>query len=147
MNIFILDKSLVHDYETKIKNQIDKEDSGLDVICKETISIDPHTQGKIKFGIACQPKSKNGFWLLPRSSIYKTPLRMANSIGLIDYGYRGEIMAVVDNISNETFNINKGDVYFQLCLPSLECFETSIVDYITDTKRGTGGFGSTGLRV
>ena len=42
------------------------------------------------------------YMLVPRSSISKTPLRMANSIGIIDAGYRGEIMAAVDNISKAT---------------------------------------------
>ncbi|SVA76917.1 uncharacterized protein METZ01_LOCUS129771, partial [marine metagenome] len=45
---------------------------------------------------------------MPRSSIAKTPLRLCNSIGLIDGGYRGEIMAVVDNIKKESYTVEPG---------------------------------------
>lgn len=76
-----------------------KGDSGVDIFCHEEQVI--HTAGqKIKFGIHCAMVNDSGefvsYILMPRSSISKTPLRMSNSIGLIDSSYRGELMAPVD---------------------------------------------------
>lgn len=87
--------------------------------------------------------------LIPRSSISKTPLRLANSIGLLDSGYRGEVLAAVDVF--EPYDIKHGQRLFQICqhnfLPwNNICFVESVdqLPKATDT-RGGGGFGSTGL--
>lgn len=84
------------------------------------------------------------YYLYPRSSISKTPLRMSNSTGIIDAGYRGEIIAKVDNLSSSDYNIEKGTRLFQICDASLEPIELDVVDSLSDTTRGDGGFGSTG---
>jgi dUTPase len=84
------------------------------------------------------------FWLLPRSSISRTPLRMANSVGLIDAGYRGPIMAVCDG----SYNVSANERLFQLAAPDLLPWgEIRVVSEIPGgpTVRGTGGFGSTGV--
>lgn len=102
-----------------------------------------------------------GFYLYPRSSISKTRMRLANSVGIIDAGYRGDIIAAVDTIglfgSNDIWHIwketlspiKKYDRYFQLCAPDLSAFLVHIVDTEaelgTPTIRGQGGFGSTGV--
>ena len=100
--------------------------------------------------------SASGYYLYPRSSIVKTPFRLSNSVGIIDSGYRGEIMAVVDNI-NAANNDMKMSItqymppmsrMFQICSPTLEPFMVKIVDSeekLGLTERGSGGFGSTGL--
>ena len=98
-----------------------------------------------------------GYYLYPRSSIVKTPFRLSNSVGIIDSGYRGEIMAVVDNIDSAN-NDMKACIrkymtpmtrMFQICSPTLEPFFVEIVDTEealgSSTERGNGGFGSTGL--
>jgi hypothetical protein len=103
----------------------------------------------------CMPSALNGdgmfraYWMLPRSSISKTPMQLANSVGLIDAGYRGELMAVVRYIdkTTNTFTVNEGDRYFQLASPDLLPWDKVIVvDEIPGgpTVRGEGGFGSTG---
>ena len=85
-------------------------------------------------GIACeayrnQEDKENmrncAFYLYPRSSISRTPIRMSNSVGIIDSGYRGELMVVVDNINidGEPFVIKKGTRLFQICAPDLAPFE------------------------
>jgi dUTP pyrophosphatase len=86
------------------------------------------------------------YWLLPRSSISKSPLRLANSVGLIDAGYRGPLLAMVD--SAREFSIGLGDRYFQLAAPDLVAFDDiRVVDELPGgaTLRGAGGFGSTGI--
>jgi dUTP pyrophosphatase len=88
-------------------------------------------------------------------------MRLANSVGIIDAGYRGDLIAAVDTIGlfgstdiwhiwKETLSpINKYDRYFQVCAPDLSPFLVHIVmneaDLGQPTARGTGGFGSTGV--
>jgi dUTP pyrophosphatase len=102
-----------------------------------------------------------GFYLYPRSSISKTRMRLANSVGIIDAGYRGDLIAAVDTIGlfgsadiwhvwKETLSpIKKYDRYFQVCAPDLSPFMVHIVDTTQElsppTARGQGGFGSTGV--
>ena len=74
----------------------------------------------------------------------KTPIRLANSVGIIDAGYRGNLMAVVDNISIEAYNIQKKDRLFQICDRHLEPIHLSLVEELSDSERGNNGFGSTG---
>ena len=66
-------------------------DAGLDLYVLEDITFQPGETKPIKLGISCEPEDGRAYYLFPRSSISKTPLRMSNSIGLIDGGYRGEI--------------------------------------------------------
>ena len=98
----------------------------------------------------------SGYYLYPRSSIVKTPFRLSNSVGIIDSGYRGEIMAVVDNINSESNDIKTYlsqymqpmSRMFQICSPTLQPFMVHIVDSeekLGVTERGSGGFGSTGV--
>jgi dUTPase len=107
------------------------------------------------------PAPACGFYLYPRSSISKTRMRLANSVGIIDAGYRGDLIAAVDTIglfgSNDIWHvwketlspIKKYDRYFQVCAPDLSPFLVHIVETEaelgTPTTRGTGGFGSTGV--
>ena len=88
-------------------------DAGLDlyVINEQTIQSGETTL--IHLQIACETQDGRPYLLMPRSSIAKTPLRLCNSIGLIDGGYRGEIMAVVDNIKKEPVS------YTHLTLPTI----------------------------
>ena len=91
--------------------------------------------------------------LLPRSSIYKTPFRLCNSIGLIDAGYRGEVKAMADNLNPEeetTMRYDAGSRLFQICqhnfLPWNRIVLTDELPSPPDS-RGSGGFGSTGLQL
>ena len=85
------------------------------------------------------------YWMLPRSSLSKTPLRLANSVGLIDAGYRGTLLAAVDVMARHVVEANTR--LFQIAAPDLLPFDKIwIVDEIPGgpTARGAGGFGSTG---
>ena len=94
--------------------------------------------------IACENLDNKAYYLFPRSSISKTPLRLANSIGLIDGGYRGELIGMVDNIYDEDYQIKRGERYFQLVAVDSSPIEFELVDILSDSSRGEGGFGSTG---
>ena len=119
-------------------------DSGYDLIVCSDYTVEPWQTCKIPLGIAAEPADTNsGYYLYPRSSISKTPLGLANSVGIIDAGYRGEICAVVRNYSNIPYQIKKGDKLFQLCAPDLKPLVIKIVNELNSSIRGSGGFGST----
>ena len=61
-------------------------DAGLDLYVIEDVQINPNETKLIKLGISCEPIDGRAYYLMPRSSISKTPLRMSNSFGLIDGG-------------------------------------------------------------
>jgi len=85
----------------------------------------------------------SAFYLYPRSSISSTPLRLANSVGIIDSGYRGEIKACFD--CGEPYTLKKNQRVVQVCTPTLEPMYVQVVNALTSTIRGQGGFGSTGV--
>jgi len=124
-------------------------DSGLDLFCPETVTINPGETVKINLQINCEAlhdtieNTNVSYYLYPRSSIIKTPLRLANSVGIIDAGYRGDIIACVDNIKSESYTVNKGDRLFQICSGNLEPIQFQLVYDLYNTQRGSGGFGST----
>ena len=86
------------------------------------------------------------YYMYPRSSIYKSGVMMANSVGVIDRSYRGVIKAPVTNLNEFTYpNVTKGTRVTQLCAPDLgHIREIKIVTSLPETSRGSGGFGSTG---
>ena len=119
-------------------------DAGLDlfVINEQTISAGETTL--IHLQIACENTENRPYLVMSRSSIGKTPLRLANAVGLIDAGYRGEIMAVVDNIKKEDYTVEPGQRLFQLVAMDGAPIYFELVEELSDTTRGGGGFGSTG---
>ena len=119
-------------------------DAGLDLYVLEEQIFIPGETKLIKLGVSCEPEDGKAYFLLSRSSISKTPLRLANSIGLIDGGYRGEIMAPCDNIKDFEYKVEKGQRLFQLVAADCSPISYEIVESLSDTSRGSGGFGSTG---
>ena len=142
----LLIKTLNKKAENMYKNHghFHNGDAGLDLYTLEDISFSSGETKKIKLGISCEPKDGKAYYLFPRSSISKTPLRLSNSIGLIDGGYRGEIMASCDNIKDFDCIVKKGDRLFQLVAADSSPISYTLVDSLSDTTRGSGGFGSTG---
>lgn len=160
-----------------------KGDAGVDLYNSNNIILNNHVgynQYKIDFMIQCEvvknyldkndkiDKSINvSYLLVPRSSIVKTPFRMSNSIGIIDAGYRGNIMAYVDRLestdsylsytkvcdpshlpspmANCSDIIRENERLFQIVLPNLKPIDRiEIVEELSSSTRGAGGFGSTG---
>ena len=144
-------KSMYHDYATAEANARREErgDAGLDLYCPGNLEIMPGQTKCIDFKIQCEGLSDSDarnvcYYLYPRSSISKTPFRLANSVGIIDAGYRGNLMAMVDNTSKEVQTIQKGTRLFQICGRYLEPIHLELVELLSDSDRGNDGFGSTG---
>jgi dUTP pyrophosphatase len=83
--------------------------------------------------------------IVPRSSTgFKTPLRLANSVGIIDSDYRGELGLIFTNTNKESFQIKKGDRLAQGFLSPIINIEIQEAQELSQTDRGSGGIGSTG---
>jgi len=124
--------------------------SGFDIFIPNQVDIEPNiTSVFLNAGIKCEMKYHgvpSAFYLYPRSSFSKTPLMMANHVGIIDSGYRGNLIGAVRNLSQESYRIESNVRLFQVCHPSLCRIVVNLVkeDDLTQTARGEGGFGSTG---
>ena len=139
-------KCMYHDDATDEAN-INRErrgDAGLDLFVVEDQIIPAKSTQPIPLQIACENLDNKAYYLFPRSSISKTPLRLANSIGLIDGGYRGELIGMVDNIYDKDFHIKRGERYFQLVAVDSSPIDFELVEELSESSRGKGGFGSTG---
>ena len=128
-------------------------DAGFDLFTPHSINIDSGTYGnKIDHGIKCAMtfnEIPTAFYLYPRSSTgSKTPLRLSNSVGIIDSGYRGNIIALFDNFTEKNYNVSSNDRLVQICGPNImyPIYPVMInsIEELGITSRGTGGFGSTG---
>ena len=113
-----------------------------DVQCEELTKIDYDTRIQT-FCVTETRKFPCGMKLYPRSSIIKTPLRLANSVGVIDAGYRGNIMAMFD--CYDTHTVVAGSRVVQLCASSLLPIYVSFVNHLSESNRGNNGFGSSGI--
>jgi dUTP pyrophosphatase len=123
----------------------------------------------IDFGVACAAKlyrthvipnsptnvltnNNTGYYMYPRSSLCKSTLRLANSVGIIDSGYRGNLKGFFDVIPMGNGRTTANEVAFgnritQICAPGLQPIYVVLVDSreeLGETSRGSGGFGSTG---
>lgn len=122
-------------------------DAGYDLRARKETSVFPQDTELIPTGVCVEiPVGYVGL-LFPRSSISNTPLRMANSVGVIDSGFTGEIKVPLYNTSEvEIRDIEQYDKIAQLVIVPLADVSLEIVDELADTERGTGGFGSTGIK-
>ena len=101
--IEIVDESVREHYQNWISHH--KGDAGLDIIFPQTTTIKPGQTQLVPLGIKCWSPEKKSYFMFPRSSIYKTPLLLANSVGIIDAGYTGEIKAPLYN-RNTDYTMN-----------------------------------------
>lgn len=142
---------LIKPFSLEVKQMYDNHDhfhdgdAGLDLFVVHQQTIEAGETAMIHLQIACENTDNNPYFLMSRSSIGKTPLRQCNAVGLIDAGYRGEIMAVVDNVKSEPYTVEPGQRLFQLVAMDGSPIHFKLVDELSETTRGDGGFGSTGM--
>lgn len=134
---------IVNEY-AQLPTRGSKDAAGVDLYCPFHIKVPADSQKKIPLGIAVEiPKEHMGL-LVPRSSMSKTPLRCANSVGVIDADYRGEISIVYENVSCEDYTIFRGDRIAQLIIVPIAVVDVEEAQTLSETERGAGGYGSTG---
>jgi dUTPase len=177
-------REAANNHNNKLYNNPEHIDAGFDLFapggpdCRDDNTYEPSTLrfygpnwkdhnpvNKLNLRVICSAKiftdtGKNyntGYYMYPRSSLSKTRLRLANSTGIIDAGYRGHLMGMFDvvNIPDDfsddidaDFFGQKYERYLQICAPGLFPIIVEIVDSKeelgSETERGSGGFGSSG---
>lgn len=123
-------------------------DAGLDLRANVDIDIAPFERKLVPTGLAIAiPEGFAGF-VQPRSGLaLKVGLSMANTPGLIDSHYRGELKVIAVNLdANETIHISEGERIAQLVIQRVPVVTLMEVDELDKTDRGTGGFGSSGVQ-
>jgi len=122
------------------------DDAGLDLCANADVEVLAGERAMIPTGIAVAIPDGHAGLVLPRSGLAsKRGLTLANAPGLIDSGYRGEVMVAAVNLDRtEAVKIARGDRVAQLVVVALPAVEPTWVSDLPATQRGEDGFGSTG---
>lgn len=146
----ILIKKLDHfDGEFPLPQYETKDAAGADLRAslenKDTLVIAPGERVLVPTGLAFEIEAGFEVQVRPRSGLsLKTSLLVVNSPGTIDADYRGEVKIILGNFGNESYTINHGDRIAQMVLAPITQATFEVVNELSDTERGSGGFGSTG---
>lgn len=143
---YAIELPMTVDAGAQVPTYAHETDAAADLYAMETVVVEGNSLGnKIRTGVKIQLPEGWLAMILPRSSMgIKTPLRLSNSVGLIDSGYRGELGVLYDNISDTPYTINAGDRIAQLLVMPSYRFQAKVVDILADSDRGETGFGDSG---
>lgn len=144
MKVKVINKS-----KHELPNYETTASAGLDVRANldESIEIKPLGRALVKTGLFLEIPEGYECQVRPRSGLaYKKGITVLNSPGTIDADYRGEVGVILANISDETFVVNDGERIAQLVFAKFEQAEWIETNELSDTHRGEGGFGSTGVK-
>ena len=138
----VLNVKKLHQNAT-VPTKANGSDAGYDLYALEGAIIDKHCHKLIKTGIAMEIPDGYVGLIWPRSGLaYKYGLDVF--AGVIDSSYRGDIGVILYNSQYSNYNLEKGDRIAQILFQKVEDFDLNLVENLDDTKRGTGGFGSSG---
>lgn len=123
-----------------------KDDSGMDLFSVTETTLKSGEHKLIKTGISIELPENTEAQIRPRSGLaLKNGITVLNTPGTIDEGYRGEIGIILINHSKEDFKVTKGMKIAQMVIMPVLKPKVVLVDTLSTTERGTGGFGSTGV--
>jgi dUTP pyrophosphatase len=165
LNIKIMDscpnkKDVIEYYQKKVNSTSYKGDAGIDLIFPDDVIFETNRVKKCGLGISCELIHREtgepaSFYLTPRSSIVNTPLMLANSVGVFDAGYRGEVIAALrcyidkdhtTTLHDSRYLVSKNDRLVQVVAPDLFPICVNLVNELSSSERGERGFGSTNTR-
>jgi dUTP pyrophosphatase len=155
------DEEIISYYENYKSHHLG--DSGIDLITPQDVIVYKNSIGTVDYQVACSMVNIEtdefvSYYMYPRSSISSTPFLLANSVGIIDAGYRGTFKGTgfallrslkkngkFYNTNDKDVNqiITKGSKLCQICAPVLSPIIVRVVSELDETSRGSGGFGST----
>lgn len=132
------EEALIPEFQTK-------GSAGMDIHSIESVTLNPMDFKIVKTGLAVEIPNGYEIQVRPRSGMAcKKGITVINSPGTIDADYRSEIGVGLINLSNSSTLISKGDRIAQLIVNKIEYPEVEVVSELSETDRGSGGFGSTG---
>ena len=142
----MLDVKIKKLYDDSIMpTRADEDSAGLDLYSHDNVYIEPHDTVKVSAGIAMEtPKGTFGAIFARSGLSTKEGLRPANCVGVVDSSYRGEVFVALHNDTNEPRSVEVGERIAQLIVmeyPKVTLVET---EELSDTERGSGGFGHSG---
>jgi len=135
------ESGMLPEYETEGSSGMD-----LKAFLADSIRLEPGKRALIPTGISIELPQGYEAQIRARSGIsIKHGIGLVNGIGTIDSDYRGEIKVPLINLGDESFIINNGDRIAQMIIASYESVKWNMVDRLTESPRGEGGFGHTGI--
>ena len=112
----------------------------------ESVVINPKERMLVPTGLAVEIPMGFGGFVFPRSSVAsKSGVSLSNCVGVIDSDYRGEVKIAIINHGTDAYTINDGDRIAQLVILPVDMCSYTKDKELSDTERGQGGFGSTGI--
>lgn len=128
--------------EANLPTRAHHDDAGLDIYCCEEVTLSPHETIKVPTGIAYEvPEGYVGL-IWDKSSIGSKGVKTLG--GVLDSGYRGELFVPLHNLQDTPFTFEAGNKIAQMLIQKVELWEVEESEELSETKRGTGAFGSTG---
>lgn len=144
MKIKVINKSTnaLPSYETKASAGMD-----LRAHLDQAITLKPMERRLIPTGLSMELPAGYEAQIRPRSGLaLKNGITLLNAPGTIDADYRGDIGIILVNLSTEDFTVQPGDRIAQMVIAKYEQIQWEQVEDLSETKRGAGGFGSTGKK-
>ena len=131
------------DFDLPVPSYAHPGDAGLDLYAAEPAEVTRETV-LIPTGVAVAVPDGHVGLICPRSGLSEHGVTVANAPGVVDAGYRGEVMVRLTTTSVFPYQVHRGDRIAQLLIVPIIRPKVTIVDHLDNTQRGTGGFGSTG---
>ena len=131
------------DFDLPVPGYAHPGDAGLDLYATEPAEVTRETV-LIPTGVAVAVPDGHVGLICPRSGLSEYGVTVANAPGVVDAGYRGEVMVRLTTTSTTPYQVHRGDRIAQLLIAPIFRPEVTVVDRLDNTERGTGGFGSTG---
>jgi len=123
------------------------DDAAFDLKSRAQMEIPPHKSALVPTGLFLELPEGFEAQVRPRSGLaLKRCVTVLNTPGTIDAGYRGEVGVILINHGDDSFSIERGDRIAQMVIQELPKVRLVAVDALSDSERGTGGFGSTGTK-
>ena len=123
------------------------DDAAYDLHSRTDLELEPMTSTLVPTGLFLELPVGYEAQIRPRSGLaLKHDIMLTNSPGTVDAGYRGEVGVIVYNGGKAPFPVRRGDRIAQMVIAKLAEVELEEAETLSDSQRGTGGFGSTGIR-
>lgn len=132
------------DPELPVPTFANKGDAGADLYAAVGVTVGPFSTALIPIGFAVAIPTGHVGFICPRSGLSSHNVTVANAPGVLDSGYRGEIMVRLANHADTAYTVERGDRIAQLVILPIDTPRFRVVDSLDDTERGAKGFGSSG---